>query len=144
MDSTVTKFQVKEELHRQWGSQAVDLALNGNWDEAVQLNLRILENYPSDIRARNRLGKAYFELGRLEEALQTYEECIKAQPSNNIARKRLAELYSMLKRQPAVALGETMPGIEIAEGDEDELEELETYLEEDDGDSGADDEGDSD
>ncbi len=143
MDSNVTKFQVKEELHRQWESQAVDLALNGNWDEAVQLNLRILENYPSDIQARNRLGKAYLELGRHEEALQTYEDCIKAQPSNNIARKRLAELYAMLKREPAVALGETMPGIEIAEGDDDELEDVETYLEED-GDSGADDEGDSD
>jgi len=144
MDSNVTKFQVKEELHRQWGSQAVDLALNGNWDEAVQLNLRVLENYPSDFQARNRLGKAYYELGRHEEALQTYEECLRVQPSNNIARKRLAELYAMLKREPTVALGETMPGIEIAEGDEDELEDLETYLEEDEGDAGADGEGDSD
>jgi tetratricopeptide (TPR) repeat protein len=143
MDSNVTKFQVKEELHRQWGSKAVDLALKGNWDEAVQLNLRILENYPSDIQSRNRLGKAYYELGRYEESLQIYEECLKVQPSNNIARKRLAELYAMLKREPTFALGETMPGIEIAEGNEDELEDLENYFEEDETDAGTDDEGDS-
>ncbi|GEM_PF-2057695 len=144
MDSNVTKYQVKEELHRQWGAQAVDLALNGNWDEAVQLNLRILENYSTDIHARNRLGKAYYELGRYEEALQAYEESLKAQPSNNIARKRLAELYATLQREPAFALGETMPGVEIAEADGDELDDLETYFEEDEGDGGADDEGDSD
>ena len=141
MDLNVTKYQIKEELRRQWASQAVELALTGNWDGAVQANLRIIGSHPEDVQARNRLGKAYYELGRHEDALQAYEQCLTSQPTNNIARKRLAELYAMLKREPAVALGETMPGIEIAEGD-DEIEDVEAYLDDEEAESGGD-EGDT-
>lgn len=140
MDLNVSKYQIKEELHKQWTQQAVDLAMRGSWDEAAQSNLRILESYPQDIRARNRLGKAYFELGRHEEALQAYEECLKAQPSNNIARRRLADLYALLHREPAIPLGETIPTLEMTEGDDDEVEELDTYLDEDEPEGGVEEE----
>ncbi len=140
MDLNVSKYQIKEELHKQWTQQAVELAMRGSWDEAAQANLRILESYPQDIRARNRLGKAYSELGRHEEALQTYEECLKAQPSNNIARRRLADLYALLHREPATPLGETIPTLEMAEGDDDEIEELDTYLDEDEPEGGVEEE----
>ena len=140
MDLNVSKYQIKEELHKQWTQQAVELALRGSWDEAAQANLRILESYPQDIKARNRLGKAYFELGRHEEALQAYEECLKAQPSNNIARRRLADLYALLHREPATPLGETIPTLELAEGDDDETDEVDAYLEEDEPEAGAEEE----
>jgi tetratricopeptide (TPR) repeat protein len=141
MTTNVSKYQVREELRKQWTTQAVNFALMGNWDEAVQANLRILESHPDDIQARNRLGKAYFELGRHEEALQAYEQGLKAQPSNNIARKRLAELYALLNREPAVALGETMPGLQMGEEDDYEVEGLEEYLEEEELDAGPEEEG---
>ncbi len=129
MDLNVSKSQVKEELRKQWSAQAVELALMGRWDGAVQVNLRILELFSDDTQARNRLGKAYSELGRYDEAVLAYEQSLQHQPSNNIARKRLAELYALLKREPAVALGESMPGIEIVEEGEEEAQE---YLEEED------------
>ncbi|KPL15334.1 MAG: hypothetical protein AMJ93_16700 [Anaerolineae bacterium SM23_84] len=74
MDSSVSKSQIKEELRKRWIGQAVELALMGRWDEAVQANQRILEIFPDDIQAHNRLGKAYSELGRYEEAATAYEQ----------------------------------------------------------------------
>lgn len=136
-DVNVTKYQIKEELRKQWAGKAVEMALMSRWDDAVQANLHILEVFPDDTQARNRLGKAYYELGRLEDALGAYEQSLQKQPTNNIARKRLADLYAQLKREPAVKLGEGMPAIEISE-DETEEAEFEDYLEEEDSESGAD------
>lgn len=140
MVTNVSKYQIKEELRKQWTAQAVNFALMGNWDEAAQANLRILESSPDDMHARNRLGKAYFELGRHEEALQAYEQSLKSQPSNNIARKRLAELYALLDRAPTISLGETMPGLEMVEEDDYEVEELEEYVEEEESEAGPEEE----
>ena len=131
-DSNVSKYQIKEEMRKQWATQAVEMALMGRWDEAVQTNLHILDVFPDDTQARNRLGKAYYELGRHEDALAAYEQSLQKQPSNNIARKKLAELYAQLKRKPAIKLGEGMPAIEIADGEAEEAEEFEEYMEEED------------
>jgi tetratricopeptide (TPR) repeat protein len=98
----------------------------GHWDEAVQTNLRILELYPDDIQTRNRLGRAYLELGRLEEAAATYEQTLQEQPTNTIARKKLVELYALLERTPDGQLAETPDGgnTEESVGEvEDDLEE---------------------
>jgi tetratricopeptide (TPR) repeat protein len=123
MSFNTAKPQIKEELHRKWAIQAVELALMGRWDEAEQANLRILEIFPDDTSARNRLGRAYSELGRYDEAATAYEQSLERQPSNSIARKKLTELYTLLKRDPAVALGESTPDSESTEEDEQEQEQ---------------------
>jgi tetratricopeptide (TPR) repeat protein len=117
MEMNVSKSQVREELGKRWKDQAVQLALLGRWDEAAQMNLRILELFPDDLTARNRLGKAYLELGRLEEAVAAYEESLQRQPSNPIARRNLAALYGALKRDP-----EQLAGISVSEDFEDDNE----------------------
>jgi tetratricopeptide (TPR) repeat protein len=114
------------------------MALSGRWDDAVQANQHVLEIFPDDIPSRNRMGKAYQELGRMEDALSAYEQSLLKQPSNNIARKRLAELYAILNREPAIPLGETMPAVEISD-DEEDAADFEEFLEEDEGESGDDD-----
>jgi Flp pilus assembly protein TadD len=121
MDMDISKFQIKEELGKKWTAEAVELALMGRWDEAVQANLRILEIFPDDVRARNRLGKAYSELGRHDEAATAYEQSLQRQPSNSIARKNLAELYPLLNREPDTTLAESTLLSEIT--DEDELDD---------------------
>ena len=131
MESNVSKSRIKEEMRRRWNAEAVDLALQGRWDEAAQVNLRILEMFPEDISARNRLGKAYWELDRLAEAAETYEESLQRQPSNPIARKSLMSLYPLLNRDPAT-LTERVVETSVSEegdeeldnGEEDELEDL--------------------
>jgi tetratricopeptide (TPR) repeat protein len=135
-DLNVTKYQIKEELRKQWATRAVEMALMSRWDDAVQANLHILDVFPDDTQARNRLGKAYYELGRPEDALAAYEQSLQKQPTNNIARKKLAELYAQLKREPAVKLGEGMPAIEIAEEEAEEAE-FEDYMEEENVESSA-------
>ena len=46
-------------LKRQSSKQAIALALQGQWREAVAANKGILENFPKDVDAYNRLGRAY-------------------------------------------------------------------------------------
>jgi len=126
MDLNVSNVRIKEELRKQWTDQAVKLALMGRWDEAIQANLNILKIFPDDIPARNRLGKAYFELGRYEEAIKAYEQTLRQQPSNNVARKRLEELYPLVNMDPTTALKNVL-GLKIVE----EEEEIETEMDED-------------
>jgi tetratricopeptide (TPR) repeat protein len=141
MELNITKSQVKEELRKRWTNESVEQALMGHWDEAVQTNLQILELTPSDIQARNRLGKAYFELGRYEDALETYEQNLQQQPSNAIARKMLTDLYALLHREPKtifvpVAEAEEIEFEDDEEEPEEQIEEEETEVTQ--GEEGAD------
>jgi len=70
---------------RALADQAVGAALDADWTRAVDLNAKILEAAPDDIEARNRIGRAYIEQGKLEEAKASFAEVLKAEPYNSIA-----------------------------------------------------------
>jgi len=53
---------------RAFADQAVQAALEADWSRAFELNTKILEANAEDLEARNRLGRALLETGRLEEA----------------------------------------------------------------------------
>jgi tetratricopeptide (TPR) repeat protein len=125
MDINISKSQIREELRKRWARQAVELALMGRWDEAVQMNLNILEQFSDDIQARNRLGKAYSELGRSDEAVEAYEQSLERQPSNAIARRQLTELYASLEREPATSIDEPPEEDDTEEDEEEEVEAAE-------------------
>ena len=131
MDYNVSKSQIREELRKRWTAQAVESALMGRWDEAVQTNLHILEVFPDDVRAYNRLGRAYTELGRHEEAVEAYEQALQRQPSNPISRKRVTELYTLLEREPDSKLRATVDDGEVDEDENEVEEELEEEAEAD-------------
>ena len=116
MTLNVSNVQIKEEVRRQRAAQAVEMALMGRWDDAIRINLQVLSVFPDDIQAHNRLGKAYLELGRHEEAAEAYEQSLLRQPSGSIARKRLSELHAMLPRAPQEELG--MPTQDADSGEE--------------------------
>ncbi len=69
--------------------QAIKLALEGNWDTAITLNLQILEEVPTDIATLNRLARAYGEVGQKEKAKSTYQAVLKLDKYNSIATKNL-------------------------------------------------------
>ena len=140
MESNISKSQIKEELRKRWTGVAVEQSLMGHWDQAVQTNLQILELIPSDIQARNRLGKAYFELARYEEAVEVFEQNLQQQPSNAIARKMLTGLYALLHREPKTELVH-IPEPEELEFEDDDEEEVEDQVEEDEPDTGSSEEG---
>lgn len=72
--------------------QAQQLAMNGEWEAAIELNREILEATPNDVQALNRLGKAYSELGRYSESYASYHQSITIDPANQIARRNLQRL----------------------------------------------------
>ena len=97
----------KAQLKVQWTRLAIDQALASQWEEAVTTNRNILNIFPNDAEAYNRLGKAFSELGRYSEARQAYNQTLKYSPNNTIAKKNLDRL-SLLQEEPVT----THAGIE--------------------------------
>ena len=89
----------KNKIKREKAQQAVDLALDGLWDEARSLNEDILQYFPDDIEAMNRLAKANLELGNLSTAKKNFEKVLYLSPYNSIAKKNLDRLYLLPKRK---------------------------------------------
>lgn len=82
----------RSRMRRQVSKQAIALAMQGRWQEVVAVNKTMLENFPDDIDAFNRLGRAYMELGEYALARESYEKAIKLDPYNTIAQKNLNRL----------------------------------------------------
>lgn len=74
----------------------------GRWEDAAQLNREILQNFPRDIDALNRLGKALTELGQYDEALETYRTALAVEPQSGIAQRNVGKLEQLAE---AVASG---------------------------------------
>jgi tetratricopeptide (TPR) repeat protein len=79
-------------LIRQASKQAIALALEGLWREAVEANKAILEKFPGDVDTLNRLGRAQIELGEYAEARIAYTRAKELDPYNSIADKNLRRL----------------------------------------------------
>ncbi len=101
--------QEKEEkarLRQRLSKEAIDLALQGKWEEAEVTNRDIIERFPSDVEAYNRLGRALTELDHFDTAKEAYLKALQLAPENAIAKKNLARLTGLsesmatLKRSP--------------------------------------------
>ena len=79
-------------LKRQRTRQAIDLAMQGHWQEAIAANKAILEDFPNDVDAHNRLGRAYMERGEYRQAKESYRRTAELDPFNTIAKKNLQRL----------------------------------------------------
>lgn len=77
--------------------KAIDAALKNDWDTALALNHKILENNDGEIGALNRISQAYLQMGNLKEARQAAEKVIELDPLNVIAPKRI-EKIDMLEK----------------------------------------------
>jgi len=93
----MTNFQVEEraKLRKHWVDQAIALATQSRWDDAINVNRTILDLYPNDVDAYNRLGRALTELGRFREAKDAYSRAVAIDPLNAIAQKNLARLSAL-------------------------------------------------
>jgi len=76
---------------------AINMAMNGEWQQAVEANRAILEKGPGQVDVMNRLGKALMELGRYRESKEILNELVSLAPNNNIAKKNLARLEHLGK-----------------------------------------------
>jgi hypothetical protein len=90
-------------LKRERTQEAISCAMQGKWDEAIAANKSIIEVFPNDINAFNRLGKALTEKGQYEEAIDAYNCAIEIDPKNSISRKNLRRLSLLKEKQPALS-----------------------------------------
>lgn len=75
-------------------TQAITIALKGDWVEAARLNVEILKEDPNDTDALNRLAFALTALGNSKEAKEAYERVLSLDPLNAIATRGLKKLAS--------------------------------------------------
>ncbi len=104
-------------LRRQLSKEAIALSMESRWEEAVAVNRSIIESFPTDADAYNRLGRALMELGEFPEAKEAYTRALELAPNNIIARKNLERL-SLLPETPETAKGDyhrVVPQLFVAE-----------------------------
>ena len=82
-------------LKRQLNEQAIDAATAAEWEQAADLNKRILE-LGADSEAENRLAKAYWEMGELATAREHYQAALALDPTNRIAERNISRLRMLL------------------------------------------------
>lgn len=74
--------------------QAIDAALDSDWELALKLNKQIIKVDPQNVDALNRQSKAYMELNKANMAKKSYQEVLKIDPYNPIALKNLKIIKS--------------------------------------------------
>ena len=79
-------------VKRDKSKEAIQLALAGQWKDAVRLNREILTHFPEDLEALNRLGKAYMETGEHPLARREFQKVLGLSPHNPIAKRNLDRL----------------------------------------------------
>jgi len=82
-------------IKQQRSKEAIDLAMQARWQDAVNVNKEIVKDYPDDVDAFNRLGRAFMELGRYKQAREAYESAVKLDPYNAIAGRNIRRLNDL-------------------------------------------------
>jgi hypothetical protein len=79
----------------QRSKEAIDMAMQARWSEAVELNIALTRDFPNDVDSFNRLGRAYMELGKYSLAREAYSQAQGLDPYNAIAARNLRRLNDL-------------------------------------------------
>ena len=91
----------KARIKRDKARDAIALALASRWENAAALNRDIIADFPRDVEAYNRLGKALSELGHYRDAKDAFSQAVEISPANGIARKNLQRLALLSEEEAA-------------------------------------------
>ncbi len=86
---------------QQRSKEAIDLAMQARWQEAVAVNQEIIAGFPRDVDAYNRLGRASMELGKYNQAREAYRQAVALDPYNAIANRNLRRLNDLTEGDAA-------------------------------------------
>lgn len=92
-------------VRRQHSRDAIALAMKGEWREAITVNKRIVEMFPDDVEALNRLGRAHMELAEYDGAEEAYRKALALDSYNGIAQKNLQRLAHLKKSKTTQQAG---------------------------------------
>ena len=101
-------IEEKGKLRREKSKEAIALALDGNWERAIEANQEILVLFPEDVESLNRLGKAFLGLGRYPEARRAFEAATRIAPYNTISKKNLERLAHLEETSPPPQQGKVV------------------------------------
>jgi tetratricopeptide (TPR) repeat protein len=73
-------------------SQAIQTALSGDWEKAIDLNKELVKEDPQDIDALNRLAFAFSIIGKTKDAKSTYQKVLAIDSLNSLALRNLKRL----------------------------------------------------
>lgn len=85
MNTSTSTIKNKDIDNKDLEALAVDYAIRAEWENAVEINKKILTNQNKDVQAYLRLGFAYLQLQKLNLALDQYKKVLSLQPQNMIA-----------------------------------------------------------
>ena len=92
----MTREDEKQVRYREQRSKdAIAVAMQARWQEAVEINKEIIAQFPEDVDTYNRLGRAYMELGRYKLSREAYQKAVECDPYNAIANRNLRRLKDM-------------------------------------------------
>lgn len=100
--------EVTRDMTRQLAQEAVNHALSGDWEKAIEINDLILKEDSDDVDALNRKAKALAEIGKLKLAKETAQKVLKIDPFNSIAQKSIKK-WSSLKGKNVSNSGPSHP-----------------------------------
>jgi tetratricopeptide (TPR) repeat protein len=72
--------------------QAIDNAVNGQWNEAIDFNEDIIKLDKKNVETYLRLGFAYLQTNKIKKAKKCYLKALKLQPNNNLIKKNLEKI----------------------------------------------------
>lgn len=104
-ERTKTRSQLVEE--------AINAALDRSWQTALELNQEIADRFGVDEETHNRLGKAYTELGKLDDALTAYRATLELNPLNAIAIKNVNRLEALIEEKADLPKGQAAVDINL-------------------------------
>lgn len=84
--------------------QAVDAAINLDWETAITINKQIIKHDKTNLGAHLRMGFAYIQMGLLQEAKKMYLHVLKIQTENQIALDHL-ERIAILENKDSKKIG---------------------------------------
>lgn len=92
--------QIRRSRKQRVADAAIAFALARRWEEAAAENRALIQEYPDDLEAANRLGKALQELGDLEGAAEAYQKTLELDATNIIAKRNLTRIEELQAAAP--------------------------------------------
>lgn len=95
--------------------KAVQHAVNFSWKEAADMNEMIIEDFPWDLEAYNRLGKAFLELGKNRKASDAFRCALVISPKSPIANKNIERIEKLSRSSNAKSVKSQSQAINFIE-----------------------------
>ena len=99
-------------------NSAVELAIAGKYQEAIDINMQILEENENDTDIIMQLGHAYWQIGELKKAKKYYRKALDIDPNNSLAIKKISLLNAVKQNKnlkPSEKKAKIVPITELIE-----------------------------